>query len=81
MAILKISLPVYDDWFIDSCREFLSPTARDPVNVDCHVAENVRQNVETSCDRCIFDVAVVSRRFFSCTVVSTVHMIGSQESI
>ncbi|KAK2184347.1 hypothetical protein NP493_269g00000 [Ridgeia piscesae] len=38
--------------------EFLSPTARDPVNVDCHVAESVRQNVETSCDRCCFDVAV-----------------------
>ena len=46
-------------------REFLSPTARDPVNVDCHVAESVRQNVETSCDRCCFDVAVVSLHFCS----------------
>lgn len=42
------------------CSEFLAPGARDPVNVDCRVAETVRKNIEDSADRFCFDEAEVS---------------------
>ena len=43
--------------------EFLAPGARDPVNVDCRVAEIVRKNIENTPDRFCFEEAEVSMEY------------------